>query len=551
MEYILQLETLDDITSIRSRIQMVMSKMKQPVMAGETMGQPTYRLLLVVPRDNLALQSLVNMKLLARLMRGKMVELALVTDQPTVRDYARQVRLKVFGSVRAAKRANWISEDAPIAMPNQTLPPVFAPQPPTTDGDQNGSSVRLSQKPSRRKRYKVVTGEGRVGYGQQIVALILTACLAIAFVLAVVGLLPQASVTLIPVAKPLTTDLTVKGDPAAKAVNFSNLTFPARVAQVELSLAGEIDTVEAEFAPAGFASGNVTLINRTDVYHSIPPSTTLTTGSGAAVEFTTRITAELTPQIGATTIVPVVATEAGPIGNVGPGQISRFANPTYDVNVRVINEFGFGGGTYELTNIVVNDDKERLRIHLIDKMKRQGLKQLEEALGEQEFISADTVQVIPLALTFNQFAGDFSETFSGEMQAVVRGTVVGGYNANRLALAGLEAQVPAGFELAAKGLHFGAGEVLEAREGVVIFRIVASGLAVPVIEPHQVAQDIAWLPIGEAQQKLSQRYNLATVPGVELEPAWLMDQLGRLPFAPLRINVEVKEAVTLLSDEEK
>ena len=134
------------------------------------------------------------------------------------------------------------------------------------------------------------------------------------------------------------------------------------------------------------------------------------------------------------------------------------------------------------------------------------------------------------------------------MQAVVRATVIGGYNANRLALAALEAQVPTGFELDLQGLNFGAGEILDIQDGIVSFRIFASGQAVPIIDPGTVARDIAWLSVGEAQELLSQQYNLATVPGVELEPAWLADLLGRLPFSPLRITVIVNDAVTRIAE---
>jgi hypothetical protein len=134
------------------------------------------------------------------------------------------------------------------------------------------------------------------------------------------------------------------------------------------------------------------------------------------------------------------------------------------------------------------------------------------------------------------------------MQAVVRGTVVGGYNANRLALAALESQVPPGYELELDGLHFAAGEVLDIQERVVSFRVFADGRVTPVIDQHQVAQDIAWLPIGEAQALLSQQHQLASVPGIELEPAWLVDWLGRLPYLPLRIKVVVTEAVIPIVD---
>jgi hypothetical protein len=233
---------------------------------------------------------------------------------------------------------------------------------------------------------------------------------------------------------------------------------------------------------------------------------------------------------------------------VQPGQITRFENSSYGVFARVLNETGFGGGTMEAAKSVVEADKERLQEHLREEIRKEGLAQLQALLGEQEFVPADSLQVIVLDVSYEEFSGDFSNTFSGEMQAVVRGTVVGGYNANRLALAALEAQVPPGYKLDVEGLHFGAGEVLDMQGQITRFRIVANGMVVPQIDPTEVAEQIAWLPVGEAQAQLSDTYDLATVPGVELGPEWAVEWLGRLPFVPLRINVIVNEAVTFVAE---
>lgn len=544
MQQIIKLEDTDDITSIRHRIDFALPPAVPPTGPNGDQGSSKLekqRLLLVVPRKNKALQSLVNMKLLARTAKTQAVEIALVSDDPTVRDFAKEAGVKVFGSLQSAKWAGWAKADTPIAWPDETLPPVMPTpvSPPAAEEKKDG-------KRAKKKKYKVVKGNSRIGIFQQLGALVLLALLAVGMVMGALALLPQATVTIIPVAKPLDAKLVVKADPTAKSVDFKTLTFPARTAQVELALSGEIETVKTELAPVGKAEGTVTFINRTDKVQLIPISTTLATSAGEPLEFITTITMTIPPGAGATTTPTLVtAVEPGPKGNVGPGKINRFVDPTYNVVARVINEQALAGGSMEPAKVVVQDDKERLEAHLRQKVQQEGLAQLQASLGEQEFISPETVQVIVLDIKYREFAGDFSDTFGGEMQAVVRGTVVGGYNANRLALAALQAQVPPGYQLDTKGLHFGAGEVLDIQEQTVTFRILASGLAVPVIDAHKVADEIAWRPIGEAQALLSQHYDLATVPGVELEPGWLLEWLGRLPYSPFRIEVEIKEAVTL------
>lgn len=540
MEQILKLEETDDITSIRSRIDLTLLPPISPTSTqmGDKLGRN--RFLLVVPRKNKALQSLVNMKLLARTAKARAVEIAIVSDQPTVRDFAKEAGVKAFASLGSAKLAGWVTSAAPIVTLEETLPPVVPA--PVEESDRKARRVK-------KKKYMVVKGSGRVGILQQLGALIALAALALALVVGVFTLLPQATVTLIPVAQPVETNLVVRADPTVKSVDFQTLTFPARTAQVELALSGEIETTETELAPVGKAGGTVTFINRTEGPQLIPISTTLSTSAGQPLKFMTAISTVIPPGAGATASpTSVIAVEPGPDGNVGAGQLNRFEDSSYSLLARVINEQPLGGGTMELAKIVVQDDKERVQAYLRQKIQQEGLSQLQASLGEQEFISPETLQVIVLDVKYREFAGDFSDTFGGEMQAVVRGTVVGGYNANRLALAALEAQVPPGFELDTKGLQFGAGEVLDIQEQTVTFRIIATGLAVPVIDKHDVAEEIAWLPIGEAQNLLSQQYDLATVPGVELEPSWFVDWLGRLPYSPFRISVVVKEAVTLVAD---
>jgi len=551
MDQIIQLENTDDITAIRSRIDFALTALIQQ--STQTTGHSERgRLLVIVPRKNKALHSLVNMKLLARLVKARAVEMAIVSPHPTVRDYAKEAGVKAFGGVRRAKWAGWVKKQTPVAIPDETLPPVVA-----TPNEREIQAERKAEKKVRKRvqkrKFEVVTGGGTPGIFrlivQQLGTLILIAILALALVIAAIALLPQATVTLTPMAQPIKAELIVKADPNQDSIDFQKLTFPARVDQVELELSGEIETVETELAPTDQATGRVVFINRTEDEQIIPISTTLSTSAGEPVEFTTTETNTIPAGIGSTsTPTLVIAVETGPRGNVPAGQINRFVDPSFSLLARIVNEEATVGGTLEPTKIVVQSDKERLDAHLRQMVQQEGLARLEAALNEQEFIPPQSVQVIVLDVNYREFSGDFSNTFGGEMQAVVRATVIGGYNANRLALAALEAQVPPGFELDLEGLNFGAGDILDIQEGVVSFKIVASGQAIPVINDRKVAKDIVWLPIGEAQNLLSQQYNLATVPSVELQPDWLVELLGRLPLSSLRINVIINDAITLVAD---
>ncbi len=538
MDHIIKIEPSDDIAAIRGRVNRAFTP---EVVTPETREQERKksRLLLIVPGKNKTLRNLVNMKLLARLAKAKAIELAVVSSQPRVRDYAREVGLKAYATMRGAKWAGWVPRETTVKPKEETDAPQIAP---------DEKAKKAADKRIKPKQYRVVSGLGRVGCLQQLGALVAVVALAFGLVFGVFVLLPGATVTITPVAKSVETSLIVTADPEISAVDFANKTFPARLDQVELELSGSIETIDTELAPVGKATGPVVFINRTEDEQIIPISTTVSTSAGEPIQFITVETATIPGGVGATTSTLAIAVEPGPGGNIQAGQINRFEDSLYGISVRVINEATFGGGTMDAAKIVIDSDKERLQEHLRELIRDEGLSQLEASLGELEFVPPESLQVIVLDVTYEEFSGDFSETFSGEMQAVVRGVVVGGYNANRLALAGLQAQVPDGYELDVEGLHFGSGEILAIENRTISFEIFANGKVVPVINPNLVAEEIAFLPVGEAQSRLAEVYELATVPGIELSPEWAIEYFGRLPFIPVRINVVINDAVTLVAD---
>jgi hypothetical protein len=124
-----------------------------------------------------------------------------------------------------------------------------------------------------------------------------------------------------------------------------------------------------------------------------------------------------------------------------------------------------------------------------------------------------------------------------EMRAVVRGTAIGGQNANQLALAALQSQVPPDYNIDPHSLEFVAGEVVGVQDRAVSFQMQAAGKAVAEIDDRQVAKDVRGLAIEEASVRLWEGHPLAGDPEIVVEPDWL----GRLPWFPFRIAVDVLE----------
>ncbi|MFQ5578796.1 MAG: baseplate J/gp47 family protein, partial [Anaerolineae bacterium] len=299
--------------------------------------------------------------------------------------------------------------------------------------------------------------------------------------------------------------------------------------------------------PVDFAAGTVVIFNRTQDEQIVPVSTTLRTSSGVPVEFMTTLTATVPAGTGATTSTTIIALEPGPRGNVPAGQINRFTNPSLGLLVRVINESPTTGGSVRQAGVVTNDDKDRVRSKLRQLIQQAGYDQMVAELDEQEFIPPESLLVIELNLTYNQFAGDVSDTLGAEMQAVVRGTAVGNYHANQLAYAALLKQVSVDYTLLPQGLRFSAGGMQEVADRAVTFPVTAEGIVVADIDRAAIKDAITFMPIGQAQEWVSRTMPIVSVPGIDVSPNWL----GRLPVFPFRIKVVVNDVSPLIfgSDE--
>lgn len=521
MEEIIQLAPDDDITSIKTRLEWVDAR----------------RVLMVVPRKNKTLRSLVSQKVLARTADTLNIELALVTQDIKTRDSAKQAGIKTYATEWIARKLGFISPVAEKSSPEKTAPPqlqlIETPSP---------AKVRI-----KNKKLVVVVGSGRIGFLQQLVSLVIAGLLALALVCLVLALAPAATVTLTPQVDVIKAELMVTADPSldVTAVDAENSIIPARQVQTELTLFTEVDTIDTETAPVDFAAGRVVIYNRTQDEQIIPISSTLRTSSGVPIEFVTTQTATIPAGTGATTTTGVIALEPGPPGNVASGQINRFVNPSLGLLARVINEVPTSGGSVREAGVVTNDDKDRVRAKLRQLIQQAGYEQMVAELDEQEFIPPETLLVIELDLTYNQFSGDVSETLGAEMHAVVRGTAIADYNANQLAYYALLKEVPLDKTLLSKGLRFSAGGIEDVEDQAVTFPVMVEGIVVSDLDTEKAKATITSMSIGEAQGWLAENLPIVSVPGIEVSPNWL----GRLPVLAPRIKVEVTDVVPLIFGE--
>ena len=530
---VIRLDAEDDVAIARDRLEWA---------SAET-------ILMVAPYRNRALRNLVNLKLLARHAINRGRRLAVVTSDPRVADLCREAGLTTFGSLRQAERSEWLlsaatppasalpTADADVAASEGAVPGVDLPPRPQPDVARPGHLPTFTPPRPRRRmtRFEILVRRLFSAVGFLVILAILAAMLGVVLLL----LYPEGHIHLTAKRVPVQTEITMRASPKVERIDYLTLEVPARLAQVELRRTAAIAPTGASDLPTDRATGMVTFINRTNQEVTVPVSTTVSTSSGTTVRFATGVTATVPAALNATAVVSVTAVEAGPIGNVRAGQINRIENPVLARQLAVINETPTGGGKTAAAGVVTRDDKDRLWSIMLQKMYAEGYDQLKAELGEQEFIPAEAVVVLPLEGAFTpSMDGEQADQLLLDMRAVVRGVVIGGQNANQLALAALQAATPADHKLDPRSLQFIMGDVLGvADDQTVTFEMKAAGEAVAQIDTAGVSSDVRGLPVEQARSLLSQRLPLAAPPRVSVEPDWL----GTLPWLPFRIRVTVDE----------
>jgi hypothetical protein len=525
MEQIIYLEPDDDIPIIRDRLEWAQAQ----------------RVLLVVPPKSRELRSLVNLKLLGRHARNESLKVALVTRDPRIIELSREADLVTFGSVEAAQRSRWLSDDGAEA---ETLTGVY--QRPTahaeaeleTSLDLPEPPIKDARRPRHLPRFRPRSERGVPRAILALSFLVLALLVTVSIAAVVVFVYPEGRIQLSPASQEIRAELVVRANPEAERIDYAALDIPARLVQVELSNVGRIPPTATEDMPSDRAGGTVSFVNRTDQQITIPVSTTLSTSSGTTVRFMTVQTATVPAAFNAITQTEVIAVDPGPIGNVAAGQINRIPDPVLGRQVTVINEAATGGGTMAPAGVVTRADKDRLQAIVLQQVQQEGYSQLLAGLADQEFIPPESLIVIPLDSFYTpNLEGEVTDLLTLEMRAVVRGTAIGGQNANQLALAALQSQVPTNYHLDPRSLEFVAGQVVGVEERAVSFQMQAAGEAVAEIDDRQVAKEVRGLSIEEALIFLRQGHPLSEDPEIVVEPDWL----GHLPWFPFRIAVDVVE----------
>jgi hypothetical protein len=444
------------------------------------------------------------------------VEVAIVSDNLTQRQAARDVGLVVFGSVEDAINKQWLASEDVQALQRQSALRRFKP-----------NSLRRF---FPRRNWFLFAGRALVTL---VTAAIIAAC--------VVAVLPHAEITLTASSQTISTIVPVTLDPQASEVNAEARTIPAQRIDVIVEDRLTTDSTGKKSIPAGKARGFVTFSNILTTPYAVPRNTVVrTTATSVPARFVTLSDVEVPP--GGRADVAVQAIDEGPGGNVGANQINRVEGvPSLAVNV--INANATAGGGNVDVRAVTEEDYARLRAELRTKLLATAAERMQQ---DRDVVNGGLI-VLPETLfiadvqdeTYDRFITEQSDNVSLNLRYQVAGLAISPRDLETISRDVLRSKVPEGFQLLT--VESARGDVAEEGTGNdTLFYVNARGTAGAEISESAVKRLVRGKSPAEAQAALLQGFALRRNPQITTGPDWLMQYLNRLPWVTLRINTTVE-----------
>lgn len=491
---------------------------------------------------------LVFLQSLRRQADAQNVEVALITRDLRLRGQAADVGLPVFSSVEGARSQAWhiqpsVLEGMPPSPVRHTSIPV--------------STQRRAQSSARQRGRQLAAGSRRrLSSNVEIALLAATLVLALGMILgALMFLVPDATVTLIPAQEPLAETVTVIARSDVVAPNTEQGIIPARRIGQRVEVEGSMATTGRDFAPSEPAKGTVIFTNRRSESQEIPAGTVVTTSTGSNVRFQTTEPATLAGGLGSRATVPIQAMDPGPGGNVRAFTINTTEGPL-GVTTNVTNPSDTTGGDVKEVGIVSQADKDTLRARLEKEARQKAYLALGELLAEGEFVPSETVGTLVIEETFNHFTDEVSDELKLRLRLLATAWAVDGKSADEMALRALSGKIPRRGQMLADSVKWEHGPATVTEEGdalVITFTDMASSVAVLDIEPALVREAIRGKTPEDAIAILQSKWRLQSPPVLTLGPTWLHDMLNRydwlpvptdrVPWLPFRTRVNVQFVV--------
>ncbi len=185
---------------------------------------------------------------------------------------------------------------------------------------------------------------------------------------------------------------------------------------------------------------------------------------------------------------------------------------------------------------IVAQDRDRARGAVLDRAREQAMAILWQVKTPNDQIFPQTVRVTLVGEDFDRRLGEQAPTLTLKARVRVEALAFDAQQANQVVRAALARQVPTGQQLGQQ-IETRPGGIVPTDETTVVFEMFGRGIVFDRIDPERVRSMVRGYPVGDATRLLSENFELAEGPLVEVYGS----PLGRLPALGNRIEVEIRQ----------
>ena len=493
---ILHLESYDDLHSIKDKISWG---------TGE-------QVVLIWPIRGQLVHTKLDLLLIQRHVQNIGSKLALVTKNNRVREFASQLDIPVFRSLRQANTLPW---EYTVKDPQTQRPKIKQPKdlqklreaahPPPISSWTNHPTSRI-----------------------------------IAFILGVLAsltllafLLPRAEITLSPKTETQELTLTITANPALLSYNLSGAVPAQRISVIvegrdSIRPSGEIGI------PQQPAAGEAEFINLTDQPISIPKGTIVRTLDSPPIKFVTTANGVLSASPGEFITIPITALNPGLESNL-PAESLTVIEGGLGLYLTVTNPAPTTGGTEQISAAPEPEDYDKLLDDLLESLWDTALEEAEKGLALNDIILDQYPQTVTiLEETFNPPEPQPTSELSLILRVEYELSVVSGETFHDMVNAILDATLPQGHSVMQGTLIITRNSDFAFQENnTFTWEISAQRGIFSLKDKHAVIQSILGQSPDQAARTLSQNLSLNTTPEITITPSWW----PWLPFLELQITV--------------
>jgi Baseplate J-like protein len=490
---IIQLNQNDDSISIREKIS----------------WNQTGRILLVWPVKGTILMRQLDLMVVNRHALSQGAQLALVTHDPEVGFYARQMGIPVFRHLRHTKDHPW-KNNRP-ASNDQKL----------NSHQNNLDKIRENAHPTipERMDYPVIR------------ILSLGFSIFVVFAL-IVFILPSAKVILSPQMEIQSMRFDLFADPSISSINLSTGHLPTYSKEVIVDRHDTITSTGSMFIPDDPALGKLKFTNISKNVIHIPEGTIVATTGIDPVRFITTSSGIVTINPNTSIIVSTRALKPGISGNLSRNTLVIIEG-NQDTGLSVTNPVGTQGGTDATFPSPTMQDLQSLRAQLYNQLEQAALINLQSMLPDGDTIITPTLSMIEtLDESFMPSIGEPSNQLELNMRLRFECSVVSSEVIRNLVTPILDSNTPLGYSPVIDSLeitpvvHPSLGQ-----DGIAHWTVSAVRKVQVVIQPNQVTDLIKGEMVTNAKEQLSASLPLMEQAHIILAPSWW----PRLPFLTMRI----------------